>query len=150
MNKMKDISNYITEKLKINKDSKANGIIDPNEVQSLDQMISVISAKNLKPTIAVCTVDANFAEVEDMISIEYPLRIGSNSIDCGGSGINDIKNNKVNIRPANPDEIKAWRKAEGVGQSARRTANTVEKVKEIKWIAASLRNDKKFINFFKS
>lgn len=148
---MKYISNYITEKLKINKDSKVDkGIIDPNKVKSLDQMISVISAANLKPTIAVCTVNANFAEVEDMISIEYPLKIGSNSVDCGSSGINNIKTNKVNIRPAEPDEIKAWRKAEGVGQSARRAANTVEKVKEIKWIGASIRNGKKFINFFKS
>lgn len=148
---MKDISNYITEKLHINKDSKVDkGIIDPNEVKSLDQMISVISAKNLKPTIAVCTVNANFAEVEDMISIEYPLRIGSNSVDCGSSGINDIKNNRVNIRPAELNEIKAWRKAEGIGQSARRAANTVEKVKEIKWIGASIRNGKKIINFFES
>ena len=148
---MKDIYNYITEKLHINKDSKFDkGIIDPNEVKSLDQMISVIRAKNLKPTIAVCTVNANFAEVEDMISIEYPLRIGSNSVDCGSSGINDIKNNRVNIRPAELNEIKAWRKAEGVGQSARRAANTVEKVKEIKWIDASIRNGKKIINFFES
>ncbi len=147
---MKGISNYITEKLKINKDSKVDkGIIDPNEVKSLDQMISVISAENLKPTIAVCTVNANFAEVEDVISIEYPLKIGSNSVDCGSSGINNIKNNRVNIRPAEPDEIKAWRKAEGVGQSARRAANTVEKVKEIKWISASIRNGKKIINFLK-
>ena len=146
---MKDISNYITEKLKINKYSRVGGIIDPNEVKSLDQMISVISAANLKPTIAVCTVNANFDEFEDIISMDYPLRIGSNSIDCGSSGINDIKNNRVNIRPAELDEIKAWRKAEGIGQSARRVANTVEKVKEIKWIAASLRNGKKFINFFK-
>lgn len=148
---MKGISNYITEKLKINKDSKVDkGIIDPNEVKSLDQMISVISAVNLEPTIAVCTVNANFAEVEDVISIEYPLKIGSNSVDCGSSGINNIRNNRVNIRPAEPDEIKAWRKAEGVGQSARRVANTVEKVKEIKWINASIRNGKKIINFFKS
>ena len=149
-NKMKDISNYINEKLNINKDSKTDiEIIEPDDVKSLDQMISVISAKNLKPTIAVCTVTDNF-DKEDMISIEYPLEIGSNNIDCGSSGINDIKNNKVNIRPAEPDEIKAWRKAEGVGQSARRDANTVEKVKEIKWIAASLGLGKKFINFFKS
>ncbi len=54
---MKGISNYITEKLHINKDSKFDkGIIDPNEVKSLDQMISVISAKECKPTIAVCMI----------------------------------------------------------------------------------------------
>ncbi len=144
---MKGISNYITEKLHINKDSKFDkGIIDPNEVKSLDQMISVISAVNLKPTIAVCMIKD---DRQDYISIEYPLRIGSNNVDCGGSGINDIKNNRVNIRPAELDEIKAWRKAEGVGQSARKAANTIEKVKEIKWIAAGLRNGEKFINFLK-
>jgi len=144
---MKDISNYITEKLKINKDSKVDkGIIDPDEVKSLDQMISVISAKDCKPTIAVCMIKD---EHQDYINIEYPLRIGSNNVQCGGSSVN-IKDNNVTIRPANPDEIKTWRKAEGVGQSARRAANTIEKVKKIKWIDVGLSTGDKFINFFES
>ena len=150
MNKMKAISNYITEKLKIDKDSKVkndvkNVIFKPEEVTSLDQMISVISAKDCKPTIAVCMIKN---ELQDYIDIEYPLKIGSNTVDCGGSTVR-VKDNNVIIRPATSDEIKTWRKAEGIGQSARKAANTVERVKQIKWINVSISMGEKFINFLK-
>ena len=150
MNKMKTISNYITEKLKIDKDSKVekdvkNVIFEPEEVTSLDQMISVISAKDRKPTIAACMIKN---ELQDYIDIKYPLKIGSNTVDCGSSTVR-VKDNNVIIRPATPDEIKTWRKIEGIGQSARKTANTVEKVKQIKWIDVSISMGGKFINFLK-
>ena len=147
---MKAISNYITEKLKIDKDSKVkndvkNVIFKPEEVTSLDQMISVISAKDCKPTIAVCMIKN---ELQDYIDIEYPLKIGSNTVDCGGSTVR-VKDNNVIIRPATSDEIKTWRKAEGIGQSVRKAANTVERVKQIKWINVSISMCGKFINLLK-
>ena len=72
----------------------------------------------------------------------------SNTVDCGDSTVR-VKDNNVIIRPATSDEIKTWRKTEGIGQSARKAANTVERVKQIKWINVSISMGGKFINFLK-
>lgn len=130
---MININQYISEKLIINKDSK----VKPES--ELSDVISVISCNSMKPSIAVCTIK------NDIISMAYPLVIGKTEIECGSSG-RTITNNNVKIRPATIEEIKQWRNALGPAQSARKTANTVEKVKEIKWVASALRLGKKIIN----
>jgi len=135
---MKKINNYIIEKLKLNKDSEME---DQRNLSILSQVISVISAKDTDPTIAVCMTSSNYT---DIINIEYPLIIGEDEVHCGGTGTN-IKGNNVKIRPATVDEIKLWRNAGGVGKSNRKSANTIDKVKSIKWIAAGLRLGSKII-----
>lgn len=135
---MKKINNYIIEKLKLNKDSEME---NQDDLTALSEVISVITAKSIKPTIAVCLASSSHP---DLINIEYPLVIGENEIMCGGTGTN-IKNNNVKIRQATKKEIKMWRNADGVGKSNRKIANTVDKIKDIKWIAAGLRSGEKII-----
>lgn len=135
---MKKINNYIIEKLKLNKDSEME---NQDDLTVLSEVISVITAKDIKPTIAVCLASSRYP---DLINIDYPLVIGENEITCGGAGTN-IKNNNVKIRPATAKEIKMWRNADGVGKSNRKTANTVDKIKAIKWVDVGLRNGEKII-----
>ena len=135
---MKKINNYIIEKLKLNKDSEME---NQDDLTILSEVISVITAKDIKPTIAVCLASSRYP---DLINIDYPLVIGENEIMCGGTGTN-IKNNNVEIRPARAKEIKMWRNADGVGKSNRKTANTVDKIKAIKWVATGIRNGEKII-----
>jgi hypothetical protein len=77
----------------------------------------------------VVTLDSRFP---DLYSILYPLKKGSDAVLAGGGGgkLVEVKS----IRPATEEEIKAWRKADGVGKSARARANTEERVKNIKWV----------------
>lgn len=107
---------------------------------NLSNIISVISIKNSKPITGVVTFDPSFP---DLYSILYPLKMGSDAVLAGGGGgkLVEVKN----IRPATEEEIKAWRKADGVGKSARAKANTVDKVKGIKWVDISLMNGETII-----
>ena len=101
---------------------------------NLSNVISVISIKNSKPITGVVVLNPS---LPDLYSIFYPLKKGSSEVLSGGSGgkLVEVKS----IRPATEEEIKAWRKADGVGKSARVKANTEEKVKEIKWVKVALR-----------
>lgn len=71
------------------------------------------------------------------IEVCYPLDLrmsehnGYDYVGCGES-FRKNKNKKLTIRPATREEAMRWRKADGVGKSARRVANTAEKIKKIK------------------
>lgn len=105
---------------------------------NLNTVISVIKVKTCE-IIGVVTKnnEGNF------YNISYPTKKKRPDVWCGGSSANtcDVKS----IRPATDEEIKVWRNAEGVAKSARAKANTADKVKEIKWVAASLRIGEKII-----
>jgi hypothetical protein len=96
--------------------------------------ISAIKGKGIRTTICVVTMKSTDT---DRIKVHYPLRMGSKSVNCGATSYS-VSEDSITIRPATDEEIKMWRKAEGVGMSARKSANTPEKVKDIKWVACSL------------
>ena len=104
----------------------------------LNEIISVIKAKGFRSAIGVVTRKGGVTDVN------YPLYLGSKEVTCGSTGYSN--DNVTTIRPATEEEIKAWRNAEGVAKSARKTANTAEKVKAIKWVACSLRLGGEIIN----
>jgi hypothetical protein len=103
--------------------------------------ISAIKGKGIRTTIGVVTMKSTDT---DRINLHYPLRMGSKSVNCGSTSYS-ISKDSISIRPATDEEIKMWRNAEGVGMSARKSANTPEKVKAIKWVACSLNNGENII-----
>ena len=100
---------------------------------SLNEIITVTSLKGCKRTITgVVTKNPSYHHY----TINYPIYNSKGEVFCGSISFSCDK--VKSIRPATEEEIKAWRKAEGVAKAARAKANTVEKVKDIKWIRVAL------------
>lgn len=80
--------------------------------------------------IGVITVSGKYPY---LINVSYPLSTRSYTVGCGSTCFFNI-DKKLKVRPATEEEIARWRHADGVGKTARRLANTADKVKDIKWV----------------
>lgn len=104
----------------------------------LSEIISVIKINGRRNAIGVVS------KCGPIISVGYPLYKGYKEVECGTTGcsVSDV----TAIRPATEEEIREWRNAPGVAKAARKAANTVDKVKAIKWVAADIRCGHEIIN----
>lgn len=104
----------------------------------LNEVISVTKAKGFRHAIGVASKKGN------IITVDYPLFRGGKEIYGGSIG---FRTEEVTaIRPATEEEIKEWRNTPGIAKTARKTANTADKVMKIKWVAIGLLDGSKIIN----
>jgi len=95
-----------------------------------DRLTGKQKKSKIKPTIGIV---CKYKIYPDMLGINYPMILGSDWQGCGGMNFFNSKK-LISVRPATEEEIKEWRNAKGLIASTRKRANTVDKVKQLKWV----------------
>lgn len=108
----------------------------------LSQVVSVVTVKGCS-YLSVCMRNPDDTEMVDLI---YPLCTRCKRKDWVGCGSKYVDLKDVSrIRPATYEEVMRWRNSEGVLSSGRKKANTIDKVKALKWVDCGLRFGREII-----